>query len=509
MMHLVAAASAALLVLIAAALPRRVAGTRWHIGAALALDLALPVSIFVLIALASGRPIFAGLVTLALGAGYAYADHAKRATLQEPIVFTDVFQAFDIFRHPQLALPFPNKGQILLGVASVLAAFVAFYWLEPRSFQAPLWIWIALLAPVLALIAVLRRPLRGRALAWLKRLGASGDPAVDAAQLGPLAIHWVYALVAAGERDHRCMAAAVRIRVDADELTDPVVVVQSESFFDARRLHAAIDRSLLPNFDRACRDGLQWGRLKVPCWGANTVRTEFAVLSGMPQAALGFDHFNPYHRFARAPVDTLAWRMRSRGYRTICLHPFDARFYGRDRIMRNLGFDQLIDESAFPADAQRVEGYIGDLAVARLTTELLRRYGPKVFVFVVTMENHGPWRGRADALQSVECLSVLGETERNSVNRYLASLRNADAMLGSLRDTLEREFSGGTLAFYGDHLPGFPSAYQKLGLADRRSDYLIWRADAGPGSRIDLRADNLADAIMAGFERATEQRKSA
>lgn len=82
-----------------------------------------------------------------------------------------------------------------------------------------------------------------------------------------------------------------------------------------RRAAAAygIADDLLPAFDHCCRSGVQYGRLAVPCWGANTTRAEFVALTGVEQAALGFDRFNSYHAFARNPLPSLAWCLRRAG----------------------------------------------------------------------------------------------------------------------------------------------------------------------------------------------------
>ena len=85
-----------------------------------------------------------------------------------------------------------------------------------------------------------------------------------------------------------------------------------------------------------------FGRLEVGGWGANTMRAEFAVLTGIPENELGYDRFNPYHAFARVPIASLAWRLRSHGYRTICLHPFDRGFFRRDLTLPALGFETFL-----------------------------------------------------------------------------------------------------------------------------------------------------------------------
>src|SRR6185437_11809244 len=91
--------------------------------------------------------------------------------------------------------------------------------------------------------------------------------------------------------------------------------------------------------------------------GAPTIRAEFAALSGLSDDALGFDRWNPYHAFARAELPSLARHLRDEGYRTLCLHPFDKRYYGRDLIFPRIGFDEFWGEEQF-AGAGRVGPYV-------------------------------------------------------------------------------------------------------------------------------------------------------
>ena len=482
---------------------RWVGNFRWLCSVPLLLlDLFLPLACFALLATATAKPIFAGMTTFALAAGFAYANRSKLKVLAEPVVFTDVFQAFDIFRHPRLALPFPHKGRVLGGAAAVVGVFALLFWIEPSAWQWTMWPF----ASTVGLVTLVSLLLAGRFSAStaikLRKAGLSGEPAADATRFGTLGALLAYGIVARGERPLR--QAAVPPAASSSSTTTstspgqlaPVVVVQCESFFDARRLHPGIRPTLLPVFDRCRRNGVQWGRLEVPCWGANTVRTEFAVLSGLSQDAIGFDRFNPYHRFAGVPINSLAWQLRAEGYRTVCVHPFDRTFYGRDRVMSNLGFDEFLGEEAF-VGARRINGYIADVEVARKIAEIVRLHGPRVFVFAITMENHGPWsapceRPIANLLPDLR----LQEPERVALERYLQSLRNADDMLDILVEALNAERMQGLLAFYGDHLPAFRSAFAELGLRDLRSDYFIWRAGVSVSRRLDIAAQDLGAALL-------------
>ena len=475
------------------------AALRWSSG--LLLDMALPATCFALLAMATARPVFAGVTTLALAAGYAYADRAKLKVLAEPVVFTDVFQAIDIFRHPRLALPFPHKGRVLTAAAAVIGFFVLLFQLEPPAWHLSPWPVLLLLSFIFLAVWAISGRFSVSITRSLGQFGFSGDPSRDATVFGPLGVLLAYGIIARGERTERQAAALPVIRPVPAHLrqpaAQPVVVVQCESFFDARRMHPAINSGLLPNFDHCKRSGVQWGRLEVPCWGANTVRTEFAVLSGLLEEAIGFDRFNPYHRFAGVPINSLAWQLRAEGYRTVCVHPFDPTFYGRDRVMPNLGFDVFLGEEAFDG-AQRINGYVTDVEVARKIAEIVRADGPKVFVFAITMENHGPWSKPCERpIANLLPKAALPEAERIALERYLQSLLNADEMLGILTEALgEKKKTPGVLAFYGDHLPAFRSAFAEFGLSDFRSDYLIWSAENRGSVRQDFAARQLAQAIL-------------
>jgi hypothetical protein len=82
------------------------------------------------------------------------------------------------------------------------------------------------------------------------------------------------------------------------------------------------------------------------------------------------------------------------------------------------------------------------------------------------------------------------------LSHYLSSLRNADAMFGLLRQTLQAQPAPAVLGFYGDHLPSFPTVYPKLGFTDAASDYLIWCSQRTAGAQQALAAEDMAAALL-------------
>src|SRR4051812_13274890 len=215
-------------------LPRRVAHSRRSTVAALLVDMAPLMSGAGLLLLATGRPVFAGLVILALGAGFALVDRTMRDTLREPVVFSEMSELPHVFTHPHLYLPFAGPGLVIGGAAGAIALGLALLLLEPPGWTP--WPELALVALALAVAVAwlfAREPLLGAAAAWLNRLGPSGEPFADAERLGPFAMLLAHTVIARAERARRrAVLRAPAITRPTGEHATPLILVQCESFFD-------------------------------------------------------------------------------------------------------------------------------------------------------------------------------------------------------------------------------------------------------------------------------------
>jgi len=490
----------------------RLSAGAWLIGPVLGLvvDIIPFVVGFGLALLATARPVLSGIAIAGTAVGLAAVDLVKRKVLQEPVVFADRSELLELVRHPQLYLPFAGTFRALAGVGAVLLFVGAAFWIEPPLWRVPVVVQIALaaLAPVLGaacFIVPTWDPILRRLRRSYHRLGLSRDPVTDIGRVGLLGSCVMHATLARAERNgRRQVAREFRLgelpQGGARGDGGPIVIVQGESFMDAGRLHPGLD-DMLPEFRRLAGESLSHGRLAVPCWGANTIRTEFAVLTGLPERVLGLDRFNPYAAFLDPTLPSLARAAREAGYVTICVHPFDMRFYERTRALRLLGFDHLVGQEAF-ATARRDGQYVTDVEVATKVADLIGVHGRRSFVLAITMENHGPWSGM-DGLAPARDLppSLAHIADAEAFGRWLRHAQGTDAMLPILteclrsiaRDTGET----GWLMVYGDHQPSLAGAFASLGVASQETDYVIWRTHPpASGRREDLAADELAATLI-------------
>ncbi len=488
---------------------RRLVGARLAGGAgpgragALALD-AFPIGVgFLLFLLPTARPILAGLAILCLGLGMGVADRVKRAVLNEPVVFADRAELLEVVRHPRLYLAFVGTGRMIAATIACAAAIGGLVWIEPPLWHVGLLGFVARAIVALALGRALfvlpTAPplLRGLARRYT-RWGPSRDAIVDSRRFGLLATCVIHATLARSERPARQRAAQARAWPALPADAGPILIVQGESFVDARRLHGEL-ADHLPHFARLQREAVRHGRLDVPCWGANTIRSELAVLAGLGADALGLDSYNPYEHFARVPLPSLASAAAKAGYRTICIHPYDAGFYYRDKVMPLLGFDEFIGIEGF-AGAERRGPYVSDRAVAECAARLVREHGPRLLLFAITMENHGPWDAGHDAVAPAPLPAEWrGLPDADAAGRWLAHLATTDAMIPVLREAIEAAGGRGWIVFYGDHQPSLAGPFHAPGAPDRRTDYAIWAAGGAAGARADLAAEQVADALLAAM----------
>lgn len=444
------------------------------------------------------RPWFAMANVQALLLLVVLVNNAKVHSLREPFIFQDFDYFTDALKYPRLYLPFLGVWRTVAAIAGFGVALFGGLTLETpltALFSIALFLTGALVVLALGITLLFLGDCIGRNITL--------DPLTDLRQLGLLASLWQYGR--AERSTSVTLPTANHAPLPSKNRTGKrpnLVLVQSESFFDPRRNYPGIRPDLLRSFDTLKADAVCHGLLEVPAWGANTVRTEFEVLSGLNAASLGIHRFNPYRRLARQRLTTIASSLKSQGYRTVCIHPYPAGFYNRDQVFPLLGFDEFIDIKAF-AGAEKIGPYIGDVVCVEKVCALLEASGKQVnqplFLFVITMENHGPLH-----LEKIhpEDLSRLYSSPPPSgcddLTAFLRHLENADRMIGMLRQGLEVSEREGWLCFFGDHVPIMRSVYERLGYPDGKTDYVVWESGNTKGMPVSkvIKAEQLAALLL-------------
>lgn len=440
------------------------------------------------------RPWFAMVLMLAFHTLILLVNQAKYRSLREPFLVQDFEYFTDVFIHPRLYLPFLSWWRAGLALAGFLAAVWAGLSFEPSLAQQCGWIlWLCACALLVVASAVML------IIGYRNLAPPALEPDADVRHYGMIGALWAYAreLMRCGGLDARPEFTG---DTEVENSAPHMLVVQSESFFDPRQYYSIVRPDVLENFDRYRQTSSLQGQVSVPAWGANTVRTESAFLTGLNPQNMGIQQFNPYWHLARSPVHTLVSCLRRQGYETICIHPYPKDFYLRHKVFPNLGFDRFIDIEAFN-ESEKDGQYISDAALAtRIEKELVSAQNKPLFIFAITMENHGPLHFEATAgINHNDYLNGPLPEGCDDLLIYLRHLKNADQMLARLIDLLSVQPRPGKLCWYGDHVPIMAQVYQKLGDPVADTPYLIWDSRTpGSGQSLNLPVSELALAFLQG-----------
>jgi phosphoglycerol transferase MdoB-like AlkP superfamily enzyme len=287
-----------------------------------------------------------------------------------------------------------------------------------------------------------------------------------------------------------------------------LVVIQNEAFFDFRVLDAAFPPAAYAFWDRL-KHNAQHGMTKVDTYGGATLRTEFALLTGIQASLFGAEMDYPYLTVVTAPFDSIPRYLKQLGYETTAIHPFHATFWRRNQAYQWLGFDSFLSISDFP-DSAYDGPYISDNAVCQKIGNLLQDSDRPRFIFAVTMENHGPWsfdRNQTGKLPDFDTASYnLPEHLELQLRRYLYHAQNAAKMASCIIDELAQSKRPGALLFLGDHAPAMPEVFAAFGVdnpwrepALRTVPYLLWKNGAAQARQVD----NIVSALPATLLKAT------
>lgn len=447
----------------------------------------------------SARPLLSVIFTLVQAFAITAISNVKARVLREPLVYTDVALLGQVLIHPRLYIDYIGWGPVLAMMIVLPGATGFGFWLE-----APIWPQSSIVDLVPSVVALglvfylawtfIRAKSPAVLLAPVRALKLSTDIHTDLNRFGLFWTMLLYAVLSGDKRPASVRPPTSSSTAPCEDADRPhIIAIQCESFFDVRRLHPEINPALLPHFDACVAESEYYGRLKVPAWGANTIRTEFSFLTGIANDSLSVHRYNPFLHIAKTPIDSIAWQLKAKGYRTICVHPYQASFFERNVVYPSLGFDVFLDIDDFEG-AATFGPYIADLEISAKIQDLLKATDQPLFIFAITMENHGKWEeSRFEGIANIESeLPRMSTLDDREFSIYLRHLANADAMIGELMSHAGMENDDERIVcLFGDHQPSFPDIFKKLELKDESTDYVIWTGSGGNSVEQDASVEEL------------------
>lgn len=237
-----------------------------------------------------------------------------------------------------------------------------------------------------------------------------------------------------------------------------MIIVMNEAFWDPTRLpNLKFSEDPLPFFRQLQKNSTS-GELLVPVFGGSTANTEFEILTGnsidfLPPGS------TPYSQYVHEPHPSLASTFRNKGYQAVAIHGYHNWFYRRDHVYRQFGFDRFVSQNFFENPEYRRQ-LISDREMSRQIILEHKNSDKPLFVFAVTMQNHGPYNAKHYPEDRVTVEGNIPEDTKKVLNTYSTGLKEADESLQLLVDHFEKSGEPTVIVFFGDHLPYLGGGYR-------------------------------------------------
>ena len=209
-----------------------------------------------------------------------------------------------------------------------------------------------------------------------------------------------------------------------------------------------------------------WNRLAKNSFIANNHYANYplsanALLSIMTSSYGLFTKDHIIQKYPKIKLKTASEFLKDQGYRTFFIHTGELGYAGQHRFLRGRKFDKIIelkDMEHIPPYNKRVGWGLDERAMIKPAVEFIQKDKEKPFFAVFMPVNpHHPYAIPDAEFDITKKMPDNGDFKKRALKNYLNSLHFADAALGQLIDTLEKNgLMENTLVFLiADHGEAF------------------------------------------------------
>ena len=196
------------------------------------------------------------------------------------------------------------------------------------------------------------------------------------------------------------------------------------------------------------------GSLCVPVFGSMTSNTEFEFLTGDSMALLPANSI-AYQFNVKPDTYSMVSTLKDQGYYSVAMHPYPGENWNRVECYQNMGFDAFLDQE-FYEGSQELRNYVSDEAdYQKLIQVVEAKENPedKLFIFNVTMQNHGGYEGTYNNFEQEVWLTGQYEGKYPKTDQYLSLMKRSDQAFQYLVEYFSRTDQPTMIVMFGDHQP--------------------------------------------------------
>ena len=196
------------------------------------------------------------------------------------------------------------------------------------------------------------------------------------------------------------------------------------------------------------------GSLCMPVFGSMTSNSEFEFLTGDSMALLPANSI-AYQFNVKPGTYSLVSTLKDQGYHSVAMHPYPGENWNRTECYRNMGFDEFLDQE-FYEGSEELRNYVSDQADYEKLIEVVEaKQNPddKLFIFNVTMQNHGGYEGIYDNFEQEVWLTGEYEGRYPKTDQYLSLMKKSDEAFRYLVEYFSQAEEPTMIVMFGDHQP--------------------------------------------------------
>lgn len=222
-----------------------------------------------------------------------------------------------------------------------------------------------------------------------------------------------------------------------------VIVIQAEAFMNFMVGQRIGGQEITPNFNELMEDSLYFSNFYHQTGQGRTSDADFSSQTSLHPLPTG----SVFVRYPEHMYDALPHILSQNGYETAAFHAYEASFWNRTNMYRELGYDHFYSKKDYTLD-EPLGWSLGDKSFFRQSLEMMSHNKEPFYSFLITLSSHHPY----SLPESVQALDT-DQFEGTMFGDYLESVHYVDAALGQFVDELKDAglWDHTILYFYGDH----------------------------------------------------------
>ena len=230
-----------------------------------------------------------------------------------------------------------------------------------------------------------------------------------------------------------------------------IIVIMNETFADLSVFSPLKTNAEVTPFISNLRENAISGYALTSIHGGNTANSEYEFLTGNSMAWLPPNSV-PYQQYIKGPTSSMVSYLKSNyNYRCVAMHPYHSSGWNRSIVYPVLGFDEYYFLEDFTIN-RSIRSYASDEDMFRKIVDTYEGRGSDpLFLFGVTMQNHGPYVGDVNEIEQI--VPVGYSRDYPDATIFLSLMHETDKAVKNLLSYFEQVEDDVIIVFFGDHQP--------------------------------------------------------